>query len=100
MIKAALTLLAVASAGASLGAARDVPAGAVATVDGQAITRQAFDHWITVAAKANGSRVPDPEDGYRRCIADGRKVQPKASHDRLARQCRRDYEQLRNQVLQ
>jgi foldase protein PrsA len=56
MIKAALTLLAVAGAGTAFAACGGVPGNAVATVDGEAIEKNEFDHWMTVAAKAGGKQ--------------------------------------------
>ena len=106
MIKAALTIFAVASSG--LFAHGGGPGDAVATVDGQAIERQDFDRWMTIAAKSNSSAVPpDPAIGYRRCIAAKRKAMPapaksrhKVTDARLAKECRQDYARLRDQVMQ
>ena len=104
MIKAALTLLAVASTG--LFAHGGKPGDAVATVDGQAIEQQDFEHWMTIAARGSGSALPpDPATGYRRCIAAKRKAIPakdrhKVTDAQLATQCKQEYAQLRNQVLQ
>src|SRR4051812_20096993 len=113
MIKAAriaLSLVAVAGVGATFAACGGVPGNAVATVDGEAIEKQDFSHWMTVAAKSTGqanAAVPDPESGYAKCIAAKRKAtpapakgQPKVTDDQLKTQCKQEYEQLRNQVLQ
>src|ERR687896_691937 len=46
-----------------------VPGSAVATVDGEPIERQSFDHWLTIAAKSGGgpkATVPAPPD-YANC---------------------------------
>src|SRR6478735_9423739 len=106
MIKAALTILAVASTG--LVAHGGEPGDVVATVDGQAIEQQDFDHWMAITAKSTGSDIPpDPGTGYRRCIAAKRKAMPtparsrhKVTDARLAKECKRDYARLRAQVMQ
>jgi foldase protein PrsA len=101
MIKAALTILAV--AGSGLFAHGGAPSDAVATVDGQAIEQHEFDRWITIAAKSVDSAVPDPATGYRRCITAKRKAasgRHKVSDARLARECKHDYLQLRDEVMQ
>ncbi len=107
MIKAALTILAV--AGTGLFAQGGKPGDAVATVDGQIIEQQDFDHWMTIAARSSGSTAapPDAANGYRRCIAAKRKAMPaptksrhKVTDAQLATQCKQDYAQLRDQVMQ
>jgi foldase protein PrsA len=113
MIKAAriaLSLTAVAGVGATFAACGGVPGNAVATVDGEAIEKTDFTHWMSVAAKSTGqanAAVPDPEAGYAKCIAAKRKAtpapakgQPKVTDSQLKTQCTQEYEQLRNQVLQ
>ena len=109
MIKAALTLLALAGAGVTFAACGGVPGNAVATVDGEAIDKQDFSHWMTVAAKSSGqtnAAVPDPP-GYAKCVAAKRKAtpapakgQPKVTDSQLKTQCKQEYEQQRNQVMQ
>jgi foldase protein PrsA len=113
MIKAAriaLSLVAVAGAGATFAACGGVPGNAVATVDGEAIEKEDFGHWMTVASKSSGAQnaaVPDPENDYKKCVAAKRKAtpapakgQPKVTDAQLKTQCKTEYEQLRNQVLQ
>src|SRR4051795_7034143 len=113
MIKAARTIIslaAVAGVGATFAACGGVPGNAVATVDGEAIDKADFSHWMTVAAKSTGAAnaaVPDPEGGYAKCIAAKRKAtpapakgQPKVTDTQLKTQCKQEYDQLRNQVLQ
>jgi foldase protein PrsA len=113
MIKAAriaLSLCAVAGVGATFAACGGVPGNAVATVDGESIDKTDFSHWMTVAAKSTGAAnaaVPDPESGYAKCIAAKRKAtpapakgQPKVTDTQLKTQCKQEYDQLRNQVLQ
>jgi len=112
MIKAAriaLSLAAVAGVGATFAACGGVPGNAVATVDGEAIDKQEFSHWLNVAAKSSGQPnavVPDPPE-YKKCVEAKRKTtpkpakgQPKVTDNQLKEQCKTEYEQLRNQVLQ
>ena len=106
MLKSALTVLAV--AGAGLFADGGAPTDPVATVDGQVIELQAFEHWMTIAARSTGATnatVPDRADDYRRCIATKRKAlspkqRQKVTDTRLRTQCDREYAQLRDQVMQ
>src|SRR5690349_9424767 len=113
MIKAARLILcacALVGFGAIVAACGGVPGNAVATVDGEAIEKTDFTHWMNVAAKSTGqanAAVPDPEAGYKKCIAAKRKAtpapakgQPKVTDSQLKTQCEQEYEQLRNQVLQ
>jgi foldase protein PrsA len=105
VIRAALTLLAVVSAGAFLGACGGVPGGTVVSVDGEPIDQLEFDHWYVVAAKSRGGFVPDPENGYAKCVAARRKAlrprdRKKVTAGELTRECKNDYAQLRDQVLQ
>ena len=84
-----------------------VPGNAVAEVDGNAIEKSSFDHWLTVAAKSGGQpQVPKPPE-YTACIATKRKTlpkpakgQPKTTDAQLKTQCKQEYEALRDQVLQ
>jgi len=113
MIKAArivLSLAAITGVGATFAACGGVPGNAVATVDGETIDKTDFSHWMAVAAKSTGAAnaaVPDPEAGYAKCVASKRKStpapakgQPKVTDAQLKTQCKQEYEQLRNQVLQ
>ncbi len=104
MIKAAFTILAVASTG--LLAHGGAPGSPVATVDGQAIEQTDFDHWMTIAARSASTPVPDPAAGYRRCIAAKRKAsrapakgRRKVTDGEFEKQCKHDYAGLRDQVL-
>jgi foldase protein PrsA len=86
-----------------------VPGNAVATVDGNAIDKAQFDHWLNVAAKSSGQPnavVPDPPD-FTKCVAQKRKAaakpakgQPKQTDAQLKTQCRQEYNAERDQVLQ
>jgi foldase protein PrsA len=82
-----------------------VPGNAVAEVDGTAIEKDTYEHWLNVAAKSNGpdAKPPVPPD-YTECIAELKKQkpakgQPKQSDADLKKQCETQYNQLRDQVL-
>jgi foldase protein PrsA len=62
-----------------------VPGDSVAIVDGNPITKKAFDHWMFIEAKGQASQspgspviVPDPPD-YKNCIAAARTLPQLAS---------------------
>ena len=86
-----------------------VPGNAVAQVDGEAIEKKTFEHWMTVASKAGGqpgATVPEPP-AFTECVAQKRKTtpapakgQPKVTDGALKTQCKTEYDGLRNQVLQ
>jgi foldase protein PrsA len=79
-----------------------VPASAVATVDGEPIERQSFDHWLEVMAKSSGrsaAAVPKPP-GFAACVEQKQGAEPKAGQAALKNQCEAEYETLRTQVLQ
>jgi foldase protein PrsA len=86
-----------------------VPGNAVATVDGNEISKATFTHWMNVAARSGGqqaSSVPKPPD-FASCIAAKRKAlpkpakgQPKTTDAQLKAQCKQEYTALRDQVLQ
>jgi foldase protein PrsA len=86
-----------------------VPGNAVATVDGNSIDKQDFDHWMNVAARSGGqtgAATPKPPD-YAECVNQKRKTtpkpakgQPKVTDAQLKAQCKQEYQQLRDQVLQ
>ena len=85
-----------------------IPGNAVAEVDGTAIERSDFDHWLTIAAKSSGqpdAAVPKPPE-FTECIAQARKAaakpaegQPKQTDADFKKQCQQQYDQLRDQVL-
>ncbi len=113
MIKAArliLALAALAAPAALVAGCGGVPGNAVAEVDGEAIDKSSYEHWIAVAARSSGQgatgAVPKPPD-YAECVATKRKTtpkpakgQPKVTDEQLKTQCKQEYEQLRDQVLQ
>jgi foldase protein PrsA len=86
-----------------------VPGNAVATVDGNAINKDDFNHWMTVAAKTSGqpnASVPDSPD-FTKCVEQKRKSQPKpgkgqpkTTDQQLKDQCKQEYTALRDQVMQ
>jgi foldase protein PrsA len=105
-------LLALCALGATVAVAAGcggVPGNAVAEVDGQAIEKDSFEHWMQVAAKTSGqpnAQVPDAPE-FTRCVAQKRKTapkpakgQPKTTDQQLKEQCKQEYESLRNQILQ
>jgi foldase protein PrsA len=84
------------------GGGGDVPESAVATVDGEPIERQSFDHWLGVMAKSSGNpnaAVPKPPD-FAACVDQKQGATPKAGEATLRNQCKAEYETLRNQALQ
>jgi foldase protein PrsA len=112
MIKAARLLLAlcVLSATAAVAAGcGGVPGNAVAEVDGTAIEKEDFEHWMNVAAKSSGqpnASVPDAPE-FTKCVENKKKTapkpakgQPKTTDQQYKDQCKQEYEQLRDQVLQ
>src|SRR5215210_5762529 len=86
-----------------------VPGNAVAEVDGTAIEKKTFEHWLSVAAKSGGqttAAVPKPPQ-CAECVTQKRKTtpkpakgQPKVTDGQLKSQCKQEYEALRDQVLQ
>ena len=113
MIKAVrltLALAALAAPAALVAGCGGVPGNAVAEVDGQAIEKSSYDHWVSVAARSSGqgatAAVPKPPD-FADCVATKRKTTPKpakgkpqVTDEQLKTQCKQEYEQLRDQVLQ
>src|SRR3712207_1302153 len=105
-VRALCPLAATAAVAAGCGG---VPGNAVAEVDGTAIEKEDFEHWMQVAAKSSGqpnATVPDAPE-YTKCVENKRKTapkpakgQPKTTDEQLKEQCKQEYEQLRDQVLQ
>jgi foldase protein PrsA len=108
-IRPLLALCALAATVAVATGCGGVPGNAVAEVDGQAIEKDSFEHWMQVAAKTSGqpnAQVPDHPE-YTNCVAQKRKTapkpakgQPKTTDQQLKDQCKQEYESLRNQILQ
>ena len=103
------TLGAAGSIAAALAGCGGVPGNAVAEVDGEAIEKSSFDHWMTVAAKSSGqpnAAVPDSPE-FTKCVATKKKTapkpaegQPKQTDAQLKEQCKQEYGALRDQVMQ
>jgi foldase protein PrsA len=104
-----LPVVAIALAGAVVaGCGNDVPSNSVAKVGDSNITKSEFDRWLKNAAsgQAQGGQasIPDPPD-FKACVA-GLKKQPtpqgagKQSESALKKQCRQQYDQLKNEVMQ
>jgi foldase protein PrsA len=93
------------------GCGDSVPGNAVASVDGNGITRSEFNHWMSIASAtsqgASGTRVSyDPPD-FTSCVATKRRTAPKPAKGQPAptaaqfqTQCKQEYEGLRDQVMQ
>jgi foldase protein PrsA len=106
LVLALCALAAIVAVGAGCGG---VPGNAVAEVDGTAIDKDQFNHWMNVAAKTSGqpsATVPDSPD-FKNCIAEKRKTapkpakgQPKTTDEQLKDQCKQEYDALRDQVMQ
>jgi foldase protein PrsA len=106
LVLALCALAAIVAVGAGCGG---VPGNAVAEVDGNAIDKDQFNHWMNVAAKTSGqpsATVPDSPD-FKNCIAAKRKTapkpakgQPKTTDEQLKDQCKQEYDALRDQVMQ
>ena len=102
-----LALCALAVTAAIAAGCGGVPGNAVATVDGSTIDKAEFSHWLNVASKSSGtnSTVPDAP-AFTKCVAAKRKTtpapakgQPKTTDDQLKKQCKAEYDALRNQVV-
>jgi foldase protein PrsA len=108
-VRLVLALCALAATAAVVAGCGGVPGNAVAEVDGNAIEKDSFEHWMRVAAKSSGqpnATVPDAPD-FNNCVAQKRKTapkpakgQPKTTDQQLKDQCKQEYEALRDQVLQ
>src|SRR5687767_5702059 len=104
-----LTVLATLALAAVVAGCGGVPGNAVATVDGEPIEKDTFDHWMAVAAKSSGqpnATIPDSPE-FTECVANKRKTtpepakgQPEVTDAQLKTQCKQEYEALRDQVLQ
>jgi foldase protein PrsA len=99
---------AVLGAAALAGCGNDVPAGSVAKVGDETITKGDFDKWLKSAsqgAAAGGqAAAPDPPK-FERCVA-AKESQPqpqggpKPTAAQLEKQCKDEYEQLKGDVMQ
>jgi foldase protein PrsA len=85
-----------------------IPGNAVAEVDGTAIEKTDFEHWLAIAAQSSGqpnAAVPKPP-AFTECIAQAKKAaakpaegQPKQTDADFKKQCQQQYDQMREQVL-
>lgn len=108
-VRPILALCALAATAAVAAGCGGVPGNAVAEVDGQAIEKSSFEHWLQVAAKSSGqpnATVPDPPE-FTQCVANKKKTtpkpakgQPETTDQQLKDQCKQEYEALRDQVVQ
>jgi foldase protein PrsA len=107
VVRITLALCALALTAAVAVGCGGVPGNAVAEVDGTAIEKSDFSHWLNVASKSGGqsATVPDAPE-FTKCIAAKRKTtpkpakgQPKTTDDQLKKQCKQEYDALRNQVV-
>jgi parvulin-like peptidyl-prolyl isomerase len=93
-----------------LAACGGIPSDAVVSVDGKSITKDTFNHWLTVAAASSattpGSKpaIPDPPN-YTQCIARQKaqtktpKGQTPPTEAQLKSQCEQQYKTLQQEVL-
>jgi foldase protein PrsA len=93
------------------GCGDSVPGNAVASIDGNGISRTEFNHWMGIAAAtsqgASGTRVSYDSPDFTACVAAKRKTAPKPAKGQPAptaaqfqTQCKQEYEGLRDQVMQ
>jgi foldase protein PrsA len=87
-----------------------IPGDAVVSVDGKAIKKTTFNHWLSVAAASTaattGAKPPIPEPPhYTACIANAKaavkpaKGQTPPSEAQLKSQCEQEYKSLQQEVL-
>jgi foldase protein PrsA len=96
------------SAAAIAACGNDVPPNAVAKVGDETITQDEFDKWVATAVKSQAQGgpavVPDPPD-FKKCVAAKKKApapegQAKQSDAALKKQCKTEYDTLKNEVMQ
>jgi hypothetical protein len=96
-----------ASTSSAASAPGTIPTGSVAVAAGRPITRTAFDHWLSIAARAQASaKTPaiDPSDppAFTDCIAQIRKLDPSLAKDstkQLKADCSELFAALSSQVM-
>jgi parvulin-like peptidyl-prolyl isomerase len=108
-VRLVLALCSLAAIAAVVAGCGGVPGNVVAEVDGTAIEKDSFEHWMQVAAKTSGqknAKVPDAPD-FTNCVAEKRKTapkpakgQPKTTDEQLKEQCKQEYDALRDQIIQ
>jgi foldase protein PrsA len=118
MTKALKTLMALGAGGlatvllaacGSSASSNSIPSGSVATVAGNPITTQAFNHWMYVAAKSQAAQspgqpviVPTDPPQFTQCIANVKKAVPslaKQSDKTLRGDCQQLFTSLSSQVM-
>jgi foldase protein PrsA len=92
------------------GCGDSVPGNAVASVDGNAITKTDFNHWLGIAAATSQqgtAKVAYNPPAFTACVASKRtsapkpaKGQPATTDAQYKTQCKQEYDGLRDQVLQ
>jgi foldase protein PrsA len=75
-----------------------VPSDAVATVKGEAIPVAEFNRTLKVNSMATGGVAPDPPN-FTKCIAGKKKTSPKLGNAALKKQCEKDWEQSKTQIM-
>lgn len=104
--RSALALGAVFFAVSIAGCGDSLPDGAVAKVDNLTIAKSTYDRWFTTASTSQpGAVAPDPPT-FTKCIAakvkaapEPVKGQPKPKRSDYLKQCKQEYDQLRQQVM-
>jgi foldase protein PrsA len=118
---ALLTTASLAAAGLAACGEESIPGNAVVRVGDTAIKKDAYEHWLSVAALSQASQanpeaaasgkapkvsIPEPPD-FKACVAAKAKAapkpakgQPKPTETQFKTQCKAEYEGLRDQVLQ
>jgi foldase protein PrsA len=92
------------------GCGNSVPSGAVAKVGDSTITQDEFDKWMTIAVKGQSQQqggqagVPEPPD-FEKCVAAKSKTpvpkgQKEPTDEALKKQCKSEYDQLKQDVMQ
>jgi SurA-like N-terminal domain len=97
-----------AAAAAMAGCGKDVPSNSVAKVGDSTITKTEFQRWLktAVSSQSGGGPVvaPDPPEFTRCAAARAKQPAPKGSRRPstadLEKQCKREYDELKSQVMQ
>ncbi len=93
------------------GCGDSVPDNAVASVDGETVSRDQFRKWLGIAASTSqpqgASKVAYTPPDYASCVATKKKTAPKPAKGQPSQtdaqfktQCKQEYEGLRDQVMQ
>jgi foldase protein PrsA len=92
------------------GCGDSVPKNAVASVDGNAISRAEFTHWLGIAqstSQQGTAKTTYSPPAFAACVASKRKTAPKPAKGQpattdaqLKTQCKQEYDSLRDQVMQ